>query len=194
MPNGQDDARTIVEKILNAHSEVRVTPGETSWIEIDVRSARDFGGPSVVRNYQEHYDDSSLDDPQRTFFTFDLVTPARTIKYAINQAICRKFARKHGVRVFDVDRGIGTHVLMEEGIIVPGVTAVGTDSHYNIVGAIGAFGQGMGDVDVAFIFKKGKTWFEIPETVKIKVRGHFEFPSTAKDLTLFILKKIKSFI
>ncbi len=184
--------KTIVEKILEAHSEEKVSPGKTVWIHIDVRSARDFGGPNVVKNYEKYYKDLPLEDPKKTFFTFDLVTPARTIKYAINQAICRKFAQKRGIKVFDVDRGIGTHVLMEEGFIVPGVTAVGTDSHYNIVGAIGAFGQGMGDLDVTFIFRTGKTWFEVPETVKVKLRGTFDFPTSAKDLTLFILKRIKT--
>jgi len=184
--------KTIVEKILGAHSDEEIEPGKIVWIKIDVRSARDFGGPNVVKHYEEHYKDLPLEDPGKTFFTFDLVTPARTIKYAINQAICRKFARERGVKVYDVDRGIGTHVLMEEGHILPGTTAVGTDSHYNIVGAVGAFGQGMGDFDIAFIFRTGKTWFEVPETVKIKVKGSFDFPTTAKDLTLFILKHVKT--
>jgi 3-isopropylmalate/(R)-2-methylmalate dehydratase large subunit len=184
--------RTILEKILADHTRDPVRPGEIIWLDIDVRSARDFGGPNVARHYEKHYGDEKVADPKKTFFTFDLVAPAKTIKYAINQAICREFARKQGIRVYDVDWGIGSHVLMEEGHILPGTTAVGTDSHYNIVGAIGAFGQGMGDLDVAFIFKTGKTWFEVPKTVKIKIRGKYEYPTTAKDLTLYILKHIKT--
>lgn len=184
--------KTIIEKIFEAHTEDEVKPGNIIWLDIDVRSARDFGGPNVVKNYEEHYGDSPLDDPSKTFFTFDLVAPAKSIKYAINQSICRRFAQKHGIKVYDVDAGIGSHVLMEEGYILPGSTAVGTDSHYNIVGAIGAFGQGMGDVDITFIFKTGKTWFEVPKTVRIEVRGDFQFPVTPKDLTLHILKEIKT--
>ncbi len=182
--------KTIVEKILGAHSKDEVKPGAVIWLDIDVRSARDFGGPNVVAHYRKHYGNTPVADSSKTFFTFDLVAPAKSIKYAVNQSICRKFAREQGIKVFDVDAGIGTHVLMEQGIIKPGVTAVGTDSHYNIVGAIGAFGQGMGDVDIAFVFKTGKTWFEVPKTVKINIKGKFEFPTTAKDLTLKILKHI----
>ena len=46
--------------------------------------------------------------------------------------------------------GIGSHVALEYGLTWPGSTFVGTDSHLNILGAIGAFGQGMGDQDIAF--------------------------------------------
>ncbi len=184
--------KTIVEKILSQHTKDEVRPGSVIWLDIDVRSARDFGGPNVVKHYREHYDSEPVDDPKKTFFTFDLVAPAKTIKYAINQSICRKFAREQGIKVYDVGYGIGSHVLMEEGHIIPGKTAVGTDSHYNIVGAVGAFGQGMGDVDITFVFKTGKTWFEVPKTVKIKLKGTFEYPTTAKDLTLYILKHIKT--
>jgi len=144
----------------------------------------------VVKNYKREYGDEPVADPDRTFFTFDLCAPASSLKYADNQQICRIFARKQNIRVFDVDRGIGSHVLMEEDLAESNSTVVGTDSHMNILGAIGCFGQGMGDVDISFAFKTGKTWFEIPETVRILLRGEYSWPSSAKDLTLFLLKKL----
>ena len=73
-------------------------------------------------------------------------------------------AREKGIKVYDVNAGIGSHVAIEEGLAVPGCTFVGTDSYLNILGAVGAFGQGMGDQDIAFAFKTGKTWFEVPPT------------------------------
>lgn len=184
--------KTIIEKIFQRHSGGRVEPGSVVWIDIDVRTARDFGGPNVVKHLKENYDGDYLADPEKTYFTFDLSVPAKTIKYAINQQICRKFAGETGMGIFDVDAGIGTHVLIEKGIATPGSTAVGTDSHYNILGAIGAFGQGMGDMDIAFAFKTGKTWFEVPETMKINVHGTYEWPSTPRDLTFAVMKKLGS--
>jgi len=183
---------TIIEKIFAAHSTDRVAAGETIWLDIDVRTARDFGGPNVVKHLKEHYEGDYLADPERTYFTFDLSVPAKTIKYAINQQICRKFAKETGMNLFDVDEGIGTHVLIEKGIVTPGATAVGTDSHYNILGAVGAFGQGMGDTDIAFAFKTGRTWFEVPETMKITVDGNYHWPATPRDLTFAVMKKLGS--
>ncbi len=78
---------------------------------------------------------------------------------------------RHGLKVFDIDKGIGTHVLIEEGLAYPGSTAVSTDSHANILGAVGAFGQGMGDKDIAATWHKGSTWFKVPQTVKIVLEG-----------------------
>ncbi len=181
---------TVIEKIIRGHTQQQVRPGRIVWMTLDVRSARDFGGPNVVKNFQREYGDEPVEDSNKTFFTFDLSVPACSIKYADNQQICREFARKKGIRVYDVDEGIGSHVLIEKGHAVPGSTVVGTDSHLNILGAVGSFGQGMGDVDITFAFKTGRTWFEVPETVKVILKGKVKPSASAKDLTLFILSKL----
>jgi 3-isopropylmalate/(R)-2-methylmalate dehydratase large subunit len=182
--------QTVIEKIIQNHTEEEVKPGSIVWMGLDIRSARDFGGPNVVKNYEREFGDAPLADKKKTFFTFDLCVPACSLKYADNQQVCREFAEKMGIRVFDVDRGIGSHVLVEEGLAQAGSTVVGTDSHLNILGAVGCFGQGMGDVDITFAFKTGKTWYEVPETLKVVIKGDYDFPVSAKDLTLHILKKL----
>ncbi len=175
---------TIVEKIMDEHSEEEPEPGKIIWIDLDVRSARDFGGANVVSHLEKWYPDDPISDKKKTFFTFDCVVPANNIPYANNQHRCRLFARKHGIKLFDVDRGIGSHVLIEEGLALPGGTVVGTDSHLNILGAVGCFGQGMGDKDIAFGFKSGKTWFEVPESMKVNIQGSLPEGTTPRDLTL----------
>jgi len=180
--------KTVIEKIIQVHTADEVAPGKIVWMDLDIRSARDFGGPNVVKNYEREYAGLLLADKAKTFFTFDLCAPACTLKYADNQQVCRDFARKNGVEVYDVDSGVGTHVLMEEGLARANGTVVGTDSHMNILGAVGAFGQGMGDVDITFAFRTGRTWFEVPESVKVVLKGTFKKPTSAKDLTLYLLK------
>jgi len=184
--------KTIIEKIIQAHSRESVEPGKIVWMDLDVRTARDFAGANVVQNYRDHYGDAPLDDVSKTFFTFDCVVPAKNIPYANNQHICRLWAREKGIKVYDVNAGIGSHVAIEEGLAVPGCTFVGTDSHLNILGAIGAFGQGMGDQDIAFAFKTGKTWFEVPPTMKVVIEGEVVYPCTARDLTLAVLGQLGS--
>ena len=184
--------KTIIEKIIQAHSQEAVEPGKIVWMDLDVRTARDFAGANVVQNFRNHYGDAPVDDVSKTFFTFDCVVPANNIPYANNQHICRLWAREKGIKVYDVNAGIGSHVAIEEGLAVPGCTFVGTDSHLNILGAVGAFGQGMGDQDIAFAFKTGKTWFEVPPTMKVIVEGEVSYPCTARDLTLAVLGKLGS--
>jgi len=181
---------TVIEKIIQAHSRDEAAAGRIVWMDLDVRSARDFGGPNVVKNYEREYGSAPPADARKTLFTFDLCAPACTLKYADNQQLCREFARKHGISVFDVDRGIGSHVMIEEGLARAGGTVVGTDSHMNILGAVGCFGQGMGDVDIAFAFRTGRTWFEVPPTVRVVLKGMPAPGSGAKDLILFLCRTL----
>src|SRR6056297_4000827 len=130
---------TIIEKIISAHAGNKtVQPGDIVDVDIDARVARDFGGANVVKNMENF--DLSVDNPDRTFFTFDCNPTGSDQKYAANQHYCRKFARENGIRVYDINQGIGTHILIEEGLAFPGTTAISTDSHANILGAVGAFG------------------------------------------------------
>ncbi len=178
----------LIEKILAAHSGLTVVrPGEIIDVGIDVRVARDFGGANVVK----HLKDSGLhiDDPEKTLFTFDCNPTGSDQKYAVNQHICRLFAREQGIRVFDINAGIGTHILIENGFVYPGATAVSTDSHANVLGAIGAFGQGMGDMDIAASWHAGKVWFKVPPSVKIYLNGNIPENIDSKDIVLGLLKR-----
>lgn len=179
---------TLIEKIIASHSgKAAVKPGEIADVFIDARAARDFGGANVVKNLVDR--NLELADASRTFFTFDCNPTGSDQKYAVNQHICRKYARENGVKIYDIDQGIGTHILIHEGLAYSGSTAVTTDSHANILGAVGAFGQGMGDVDIAAAWNKGKTWFKVPESVKITLNGKRPAGLTAKDIVLNLLER-----
>ena len=177
---------TMIEKILASHSEHdTLKPGDITDIEIDARAARDFGGANVVKNLVDH--DLSIADPLKTFFTFDCNPTGSDQKYAKNQQICRTFARENGIKVYDIDNGIGTHTLIHDGLAYSGTTAVTTDSHANILGAVGAFGQGMGDKDIAAAWHKGMVWFKVPQSAKINLNGIRPTGLTAKDIVLNLL-------
>jgi homoaconitate hydratase family protein len=180
-------AMTLLEKILSSHSKYEVVhPGQIVDIEIDIRVARDFGGANVVKNLNDF--GLTVKDPEKTFFTFDCNPTGSDQKYAVNQHTCRLFAREHGIKVYDIDAGIGTHILIDTGYVYPGSTVVSTDSHANILGSIGAFGQGMGDMDIAAAWHNGKVWFKVPSSVKINFEGKVPENVSSKDIILNLLK------
>jgi len=179
--------KTIIQKIFEDHSGGKANVDDIIDIDIDVRVARDFGGANVVKNLEEN--NLSVDDPKKTFFTFDCNPGGCDQKYAVNQHICRLFARKHDIKVFDIEQGIGTHLVIDQGIAKAGGTIVSTDSHANILGAIGAFGQGMGDQDIAHAWAYGKVWFKVPPSVKIVLNGKPSPTATPKDVVLRLLKE-----
>lgn len=161
-------------------------PGDIVDVFIDVRLARDFGGAGVVKNLQQY--NLPIADRCKTFFTFDCNPTGSDQQYATNQQKCRLFAREHQIDVYDINAGIGTHLAIDQGLAVPGSTLVSTDSHANMLGAIGAFGQGMGDRDIAAAWSRGSVWFRVPETVKITLTGERPENISAKDIVLNMLK------
>jgi 3-isopropylmalate dehydratase small subunit len=176
----------LIEKILANHSDKKIIkPGEIIDVEIDARVARDFGGANVVKNLIEN--GLTVDDPAKTCFTFDCNPGGSDQKYAANQHFCRQYARENGLKVYDINSGIGTHLAIDKGIILPGGTFVSTDSHANIMGAIGAFGQGMGDQDIAAVWASGNSWFKVPESVKLTLNGKLPENLSAKDVVLNLL-------
>ncbi|NOR44699.1 MAG: 3-isopropylmalate dehydratase large subunit [Candidatus Delongbacteria bacterium] len=181
-------ALTFIEKIIANHSGNEVVkPGQIVDIAIDVRVARDFGGPNVVENLINN--GLEVDDVSKTFFTFDCYPTTSDPKYATSQQACRMYAREKGIKVYDVNSGIGTHLVIDKGLATPGCTFISTDSHANILGAIGAFGQGMGDQDIAAAWASGKSWFKVPESIKLTFTGKRPANIYAKDVVLNLLNK-----
>lgn len=181
---------TIIEKIFSKASGSDVKPGDYIWADLNLVAMRDFGGPNVIGEYENCYGNHPVFDPQKVAITFDLHIPARNEKVAQNQKTLRDFARRQGARLFDVNTGVGQHVLLESGLVRPGDVIVGTDSHMNLLGAVGAAGFGMGTTDIAGAMYKGKLWFRVPQTIGIKVKGDFKEHVTAKDLILSIVKNL----
>lgn len=176
----------LIEKIIAKHTNrAKISAGDIVDIKIDARCARDFAGANVVKNLQNNNLD--IDDEEKTYFTFDCNPGGSDQKYAANQHFCRLFAREKNINLYDVNNGIGTHLAIDHGFSFPGGTFVSTDSHANIQGAIGAFGQGMGDKDIAAIFAKGYTWFKVPKSVKLNFIGEKPKNVSAKDIVLNLL-------
>jgi len=178
---------TIIEKILEKASGKKVAPGDKVWAKIDLVAMRDFGGPNVILKYEKEFDDEPVFDPEKIAITFDLHIPPRQIKEAENQKICREFARKKGVKLFDINHGIGQHTLLENGLVKPYDVIIGTDSHMNLLGVAEAFSTGVGITDIVTAMRYGKLWFRVPETVKININGKPGEFVTPKDVILHLV-------
>jgi 3-isopropylmalate/(R)-2-methylmalate dehydratase large subunit len=176
----------VIEKILAKHANKSVVKSdEIIDVFIDTRAARDFGGANVVKNLLDN--GLKVNDASKTCFTFDCNPGGSDQKYAQNQQYCRQYARENGIAIYDVNAGIGTHLAIDGGLAWPGSTFVSTDSHANIMGAIGCFGQGMGDQDIAAAWANGAVWFKVPRSVKINLTGKRPADVSAKDIVLNLL-------
>lgn len=176
--------KTSIVKIMERAAGRSVQVGDRVWCKVDLASARDFGGANCVLQFEKEMGpDAKVWDPDKVAFTFDLQAPSHSEKVSNNQKIIREFAKRQGIsHLFDINHGIGQHVMLEAGLVKPGDVILGTDSHMNLLGAVGAFATGVGNSDVAAAYIKGISWFRVPETMKIVVKGSFPKGVCMRDL------------
>jgi homoaconitate hydratase family protein len=185
------EGKTVIEKILSRASRKEVRANDRVWAEVDLAVIRDFGGPNAVLEFDNFTKQGKVKDPDKIALTFDYQAPAKDMKVAQNQILCREFAKRQGIKnLFDVNWGIGQHVLLEQGMIKPGSVVIGTDSHMNLLGAVGSFSTGVGNTDIVAAWYSGKLWFRVPETIKVIFNGNYKEPVSAKDMTLRFVKEI----
>lgn len=176
--------QTLAEKILSRAAGVAAMAGQMVVVDVAMVMSHDSIGPSVNRAMQA-MGATRVYDPERVALFVDHVAPASTVTVAEQQAVLRRFAREQGItRFFEGGRGICHQVMIEERLVAPGTVVVGSDSHSNLYGSVGAFGTGMGSTDVAVAMATGQTWLRTPETIRIDAEGTLPPGVGAKDVAL----------
>jgi 3-isopropylmalate/(R)-2-methylmalate dehydratase large subunit len=127
-------------------------------------------------------------DPEQPVIVLDHVIPASDEKTATSHKKIREFVQKYGIKHFyDVGTGVCHQVMVEKGLILPGMLAVGSDSHTCSYGAVNAFATGIDRTEAASMLLTGETWFKVPETIRITLKGRLPEMVAAKDLILTII-------
>lgn len=182
-----------------------VKPGDTGFARADLRFSHEYVTP-MAAIFFEHYvgKDAKVNDPSSIIFfrdhlTFldEVISEEKKKLGLLDLATQLKlkqqdFARKQGIKLHGelADRkgseGI-CHSIVLESYALPGQLNIGSDSHTPHVGAIGcvAFGIGTTDVFNSWITKDVRV--NVPESVKIIIRGKKHPNVTAKDFILKIL-------
>ncbi|MBR6023971.1 MAG: 3-isopropylmalate dehydratase large subunit [Methanobrevibacter sp.] len=179
----------ITEKILSSKAGHEVTPGEIIEIPVDLAMSHDGTSPPAIKTFEKVAD--KVWNPDKIAIIFDHNVPANTIGSAEFQKVCRDFIKKQGIKNHYIHgEGICHQVVPEMGLAEPGKVIVGADSHTCTYGAFGAFSTGMGATDLAMVWATGKTWFMVPQAIKMEVIGELNPYIAPKDIILNIIGKI----
>ena len=173
--------KTFVENILGAPEgaivfrkpDIVLTHDNTASIE---ETFEQMGGERVF-------------DPDRLLVVLDHNAPPTNAKLATDYRNIRSFVKAQGVtRFYDVGKGI-CHQLMA-GHARPGMIIAGSDSHSCTAGAFNTLAVGIDRTEAAGLYKRGETWFRVPRSMKITLKGALPPGVYAKDLALWIIGKI----
>jgi 3-isopropylmalate/(R)-2-methylmalate dehydratase large subunit len=183
---------TFAEKVLAKKAgDNLVHPGEIVEITPDIVLSHD--NTAAILGFFKEMGGENVFNPEMHCIVLDHAAPAPTTKHAENHRIIREFVQEQGIgNFFDVGRGICHQVLVEEGLVLPGIIVLGSDSHTPHAGVMGAFGAGIGRSEMASIWALGNIWLRVPESLKIFVHGKLPSGVTAKDLALHIIREIGS--
>ncbi len=193
MSDARGGGRTLAEKILSRASGVEeLVPGQIVEGRVDLAMMHEQGAQTVGPFHQMGAE--SVWDPDRVVIAIDHWVPASTEGAAVLHRILRKFAEEvHLPHFYDVGQhGICHQILAENGWVVPGDLAVGTDSHTNMLGAMGAVATGIGPTEMAAVLALGRLWLKVPPTLSVRVKGTLGPGVTAKDLVLRVLGEIRT--
>ena len=182
--------KTIAEKIFAAHLRDTPTP-ENVILDIDVVMCHEITTPIAITDLESRGMDRVF-DTTKIKAVIDHVTPAKDSKTAMQGKIIRDWARRHKIQdFFDIGANGVCHALFpEKGFVRPGYTVIMGDSHTCTHGAFGAFAAGVGTTDLEVGILKGVCSFRTPETMKITITGALQDGVSAKDVILFIIKKL----
>jgi 3-isopropylmalate/(R)-2-methylmalate dehydratase large subunit len=159
-------------------------------VRCDVVMANDVSGPVAFRA-MEKMGATRVFDPSKVVMVADHFMPAKDARSAELQKRLKDWSDAQGVTFYGQGRGGIEHTLLcEEGWVVPGSVIAGGDSHPGTLGALGAFGTGLGSTDIAACLAFGEFWQAVPSTILVEFAGEKQPFVTGKDLILAVIGEI----
>lgn len=181
-------AQTIAEKIIGSHCGREVKAGDIVIANVDVCLLQDGTGPLAVRQWRS-LGLGKISNPKKTVVFLDHAAPSPRKELSNDHQLLREFTTQTGSVLYDVGSGV-CHQIICEKYVKPGDILVGADSHTCTAGALGAFSTGMGSTDVSIAMSLGKTWFRVPQTIRVVVNGKMPEGIYAKDIILCLIGMI----
>ncbi len=144
-----------------------------------------------IRKTFEKMGGKKLFNPNQMLIVLDHNAPPTNAKLASDYQSVREFVNEQGIEKFyDAGKGICHQIMSYHAR--PGMIVVGSDSHTCTAGAFNAMAAGIDRTESAGIWKRGETWFRVPETIKINLSGKLNEGVFAKDISLWIIGLIGS--
>ena len=186
---------TLLEKLWNLH-EIADLGGRDSLIHIDRIFLHERTGSIALRGLEQ--EGRSVRAPRRAFCTMDHIVDTRPGRGDISLVphgrefieATRHSARNAGIHLFDIDdsrQGIVHVVAAENGIVLPGMSAVCPDSHTCTLGALGALAWGIGSTEAEHALATSCLRASRPRSMRVNFVGTTTPGVTAKDMVLHLI-------
>ncbi|MEA3445488.1 MAG: aconitase/3-isopropylmalate dehydratase large subunit family protein [Bacteroidota bacterium] len=175
--------QTFVEKIFGAKT------GSIVFRKPNIVLTHD--NSASIRKTFEKMGGEKLAYPDQMLIVLDHNAPPTNAKLASDYQSVREFVSEQGIENFyDAGKGICHQIMSYHAR--PGMIVVGSDSHTCTAGAFNSMAAGIDRTESAGLWKRGETWFRVPESIKINLSGKLREGVYAKDISLWIIGMIGS--
>ena len=173
--------KTFVEKIFNAAA------GSIVFRKPDIVLTHD--NTSSIKETFAQMGGEKIAFPDNLLVVLDHNAPPTSSKLANQYQEVRNIVKQQGIKNFyDAGKGICHQIMSYHA--KPKQIIVGSDSHTCTAGAFNAMAAGIDRTESAGIWKRGETWFLVPESMKITLTGKLQKGVYAKDISLWIIGMI----
>ncbi|WP_343187833.1 3-isopropylmalate dehydratase large subunit [Buchnera aphidicola (Periphyllus koelreuteriae)] len=190
--------KTLYQKIYDLH--LINSNNKNKIIYIDLHLIHEVTSPQAF--YEMKIKNRIVRRSDKTFATMDhnVSTINRNMSDSGKMATIQmkqliKNCKKQNIPLYDIShkkQGIIHVVAPEQGMILPGMTVVCGDSHTSTNGAFGALSFGIGTSEVEHVLATQTINQKKLKDMRIHVNGIIKKGITAKDVILYIIKKIGS--
>jgi len=178
----------IFQKIIKSHLiEGEMIAGESIGIRIDQTLTQDTTGTMVYLEFEAFGIPQVKTELSVSYVDHNLLQNG--YKNADDHRFIQSSASKYGAYFSRPGNGI-CHQLHLERFSVPGKTLLGSDSHTPTCGGIGMIAIGAGGLDVALAMAGNPFYMKMPQVVNVILTGKLKPFVSAKDIILYLLKKL----
>ncbi len=175
--------QTIAEKIIARTSGNKtVSPGDIVWARPDLVTTPEVSFPAYMRALKSA-GITKLADPDRVVVVIDHEAPAQTVKGAERNKEVRVAASNLRVGHFFEAEGITHPLVIEKGLVRPGMLVTAADTHTTTLGGVGALAIPFG-FELTMVLGIGKIWLKVPESIRIELTGDLKPGVTGRDVIM----------
>lgn len=183
---------TLVEKIATRYA-VGLDPGEPARQGQIIRirpkhvMTHDNTGaviPKFLAIFEAAGCAPRIADPGQPVFAIDHDIQNHSAENLGKYAKIARFAEQHGIDHYPAGTGISHQVMVEQGYAIPGSMVVGSDSHSNLYGGVGALGTPVVRTDAACLWATGTTWWQVPPVARCVLTGRLRDGVVGKDVII----------
>ncbi|QDU78377.1 3-isopropylmalate dehydratase large subunit [Polystyrenella longa] len=191
------DRRNLFNKVWDLHAIENLPSGQTQLF-IGLQMLHEVTSPQAFEMLRDR--NLKVMFPERTLATVDHIVPTQSVLRPFQDGLAEQMmsaietnCKEFGITLFDLKdqrQGVVHVVGPEIGATQPGMTIVCGDSHTSTHGAFGAIALGIGTSQVAHVLATQTLALAKPRVRKVIVNGKMKPGVFAKDVTLYIIRKL----